>query len=587
MLFFVITWAQHFMPEWEQYVENPFLSHTIFVTSAILNGVVLGVGDEIGVFDGDICVGAGVVGGAFDPDETSSWLEIVTSAQDAIDLDNIIPGFINGNDIFYRFWDASEQSEVWYVFSEYLSGYNSFTFQSVSYVSLSGEGSCMDFDLDGVCDTDDLDDDNDGVIDMDDSDDNDPFSCSDVDMDTCDDCSSGIFDPLNDGPDMDYDGICDAGDPDDDTDGDGVIDDEDSDPFNPYQCADNDGDACDDCGSGYYDPSNDGDDYDGDGICNAGDMDDDNDGVVDSEDCAPLYELASEVDCCGVCGGDNSSCGNCCGMPFGDDCSSVCEIDEMGVCCMIDEMDECGICFGDNSFCSNCELPFIDVDGHCLHQGDIDALQDLIDNSMNSGYDFGCQDLTDPYCASPNLTMDQGDNWHWVIIDGDSHEFSNDSGIVDPLELGLQEWNNGRLTSLMCGAYIYCQLSGELPSSLSNLTDIEVLRLEVNYFTGYVPGSICELENVDFDDYLSFDLSYNELCPPYPGCISENSVQFMQTSNCINGDFNQDGFVNIIDIVQIIDAILNNIEIQGADVNEDGFINVIDVVTLVSYILNN
>tara|TARA_Y100000590_G_scaffold469479_1_gene657279 strand:- start:1019 stop:2410 length:1392 start_codon:yes stop_codon:yes gene_type:complete len=462
MLFVVITWAQHFVPVWLEYTDDPFNPHTFLVFSAIMNGSDLESGDEIGIFDGDDCVGASIL-----EEEISAenFLEIVSS-----EIVDEIPGFTIGNEISYRFWDSSEQTEIGDVSSNYFQGDEIFTFLGSSFIGLSGEGSCLDFDLDGVCDIDDL--------------------------------------------------------------------------------------------------------------------DDDNDGIVDSEDCAPLYELASEVDCCGVCGGDNSSCGNCCGMPFGDDCSSVCEIDEMGVCCMIDEMDECGICFGDNSFCFNCEPPFIDVDGHCLHQGDIDALQDLIDNSMNSGYDFGCQYPNDPYCASPNLTMDQVGNWHWVVINGESFEFANDSGVVDPLELGLQEWTDGRLTSLMCGAYIYCQLSGELPGSLSNLTEIEVLRLEVNYFTGYVPESICELENINFDDYLSFDLSYNELCPPYPDCISENSVQYMEVSNCLNGDVNQDGFINIMDIVQIIDAILNNIEIQGADVNEDGFINVIDVVTLVSAILN-
>ena len=38
----------------------------------------------------------------------------------------------------------------------------------------------------------------------------------DTDNDTCDDCSSGSFDPANDGADFDGDGACDAGDTDDD-----------------------------------------------------------------------------------------------------------------------------------------------------------------------------------------------------------------------------------------------------------------------------------------------------------------------------------------------------------------------------------
>ena len=42
--------------------------------------------------------------------------------------------------------------------------------------------------------------------------------CRDLDNDGCDDCSSGVDDPSNDGADFDNDGICDAGDDDDDSD---------------------------------------------------------------------------------------------------------------------------------------------------------------------------------------------------------------------------------------------------------------------------------------------------------------------------------------------------------------------------------
>ena len=133
----------HFTPEWEEYIENPYNPHTIQVTSAIMNGMDLDVGDEIGIFDGDMCVGAGVVNGAIDPDDLDSYLEILASAQDANDPDNIIPGFINGNDIFYRFWDASEQSELVGISSEYVGGLSSFEQLGSSFVNLLGISSSI------------------------------------------------------------------------------------------------------------------------------------------------------------------------------------------------------------------------------------------------------------------------------------------------------------------------------------------------------------------------------------------------------------------------------------------------------------
>ncbi len=142
------------------------------------------------------------------------------------------------------------------------------------------------------------------------------FVCSDNDGDTCDDCSSGTYDPANDGWDYDGDGICDDGDSDDDNDG--VIDSEDSQPNNEFICSDTDGDGCDDCSSGTYDPLNDGC---GDTIY----------GCTDDLACNHTYNATADdgscwypsvgcectdgeeaiVDECGVCGGDGSNCADC------------------------------------------------------------------------------------------------------------------------------------------------------------------------------------------------------------------------------------------------------------------------------------
>tara|TARA_B100001029_G_C15062121_1_gene459442 strand:- start:1879 stop:3189 length:1311 start_codon:yes stop_codon:yes gene_type:complete len=228
-----------------------------------------------------------------------------------------------------------------------------------------------------------------------------------------------------------------------------------------------------------------------------------------------------------------------------------------------------------------CIPPLIDIEGHCLHSGDLMFLQDMIDNSLNSGVE-----------NSPNIFMDSGDSWHEVNIDGEFYNFSSINGIVEPLELGIQEWNNGRLTSLMCGAYIYCNLSGEIPSSISNLSEVNVLRLEVNYFSGYLPESICELEQLNYNDNLDFDLSYNQLCPPYPDCIPNDALSYMEPSNCyIFGDINNDLEVNVLDIVIIVSYVLmtdypTNMELYVGDINFDGELNILDIVAIVQLIMS-
>ena len=236
-----------------------------------------------------------------------------------------------------------------------------------------------------------------------------------------------------------------------------------------------------------------------------------------------------------------------------------------------------------------CETGFVEINDLCFYEGDIQVIQAMIDSSYQSDIDLDCQN-GDSYCGSPNPYMDSSDNWGWINFDGISIEMlGNANGIVEPLELGIQEWENGRLTSFMCGAYIYCQLSGGITPLISNLTEIEVLRLELNYFDGEIPENICDLNNVNFNDYLSFDFSYNELCPPYPVCISDNAVQYMDTSACfLNGDVNYDNSIDVLDVVMLVNNILSpsSTELAGADINNDGQINILDVVALINIILD-
>ena len=88
------TYGQHFVPAYLEYSTFPYLAMNIYVASAMLDSIDLEVGDEIGVFDGDVCVGSGIV------EETISldnMLGLVASSQDAAWPVNI--GFTSGNSI--------------------------------------------------------------------------------------------------------------------------------------------------------------------------------------------------------------------------------------------------------------------------------------------------------------------------------------------------------------------------------------------------------------------------------------------------------------------------------------------------------
>jgi hypothetical protein len=65
---------------------------------------------------------------------------------------------------------------------------------------------------------------------------------------------------------------------------------------------------------------------------------------------------------------------------------------------------------------------------------------------------------------------------------------------------------------------------------------------------------------------------------------------FLGIDNILLGDVNQDGIINVLDIVTIVNFILDYSEPDfqasiAADINEDGVINVLDIIAIVNIII--
>jgi len=60
----------------------------------------------------------------------------------------------------------------------------------------------------------------------------------------------------------------------------------------------------------------------------------------------------------------------------------------------------------------------------------------------------------------------------------------------------------------------------------------------------------------------------------------------IDTSSDVNGDVNQDGTVNVLDVILTVNIVLGTGEFSSsADINQDDLINVLDIVSLVNIIL--
>ena len=62
--------------------------------------------------------------------------------------------------------------------------------------------------------------------------------------------------------------------------------------------------------------------------------------------------------------------------------------------------------------------------------------------------------------------------------------------------------------------------------------------------------------------------------------VMEEQIEVQQ------GDINNDGLINIVDVVQLVNIIINNEQNDQADLNNDNTINVLDIITLVNISLN-
>ena len=70
-----------------------------------------------------------------------------------------------------------------------------------------------------------------------------------------------------------------------------------------------------------------------------------------------------------------------------------------------------------------------------------------------------------------------------------------------------------------------------------------------------------------------------------------NGEQNCEGLGRIKGDVTNDGIINVLDIVSVVNHVLNNNTLEGcnfwcADLGDDGIVNVLDIVALVNLILS-
>ena len=178
---------------------------------------------------------------------------------------------------------------------------------------------------------------------------------------------------------------------------------------------------------------------------------------------------------------------------------------------------DCGLPFECNPTCSNPNPP-----PDCFTLCEIGCF-------CNEGYIFSDDSFNEciliENCPEPSL-CDEG----YVELWGECYNIEETtdldleySGIIGeiPPEIG----NLVNLTNLDLS---YNQLNGEIPSEIGNLVNLINLGLEDNQFSGEIPENICNI----YQNLWWFRISGNQLCPPYPDCLTEEDIGYQNTSEC-------------------------------------------------------
>ena len=124
-----------------------------------------------------------------------------------------------------------------------------------------------------------------------------------------------------------------------------------------------------------------------------------------------------------------------------------------------------------------------------------------------------------------------------------------------------------------------CDFGETISSSGITITRAEQHEISFNFLNLWFDYS---LKN-DCDDFSIFQdslatsnrISYNQFCTQIENC-----------EECLLGDVNSDEIINILDILNLVSAIISGEDINCGDTNDDGSISVIDVINIINIILN-
>ena len=243
-------------------------------------------------------------------------------------------------------------------------------------------------------------------------------------------------------------------------------------------------------------------------------------------------------------------------------------------------------------------------DNNVIILGDLN--DQLIDNVSNNVFQMFLDDSENYFFTDMDIAEGSSNQWSYptwpshldhILI---TNELFDNNSYVEVI----------RIDDFMDGGFSqYDQyISDHRPVALKlSIEEIPQNCSEINEFQCNYSSECDWIEDIVYIDCGDFN---NELtCDEYSGCdwrclgtmwggqclgagygcdggIYEVNNSYCYEINSQIGDINNDGIVNIIDIISVVNIILINEYITSADINLDNQVNILDVIQLMNLILN-
>jgi len=182
------------------------------------------------------------------------------------------------------------------------------------------------------------------------------------------------------------------------------------------------------------------------------------------------------------------------------------------------------------------------------------------------------------------------------------------------LSLLVEDYLPGTTVDYLLGAYNdFLKIFNPIDNEYYHIVGFESTIQGGNYpsWNGYYSGALYAVRNSsaeyfleEVNEFISFDDSelvatrcyvkspFNNENAIYfggfdpNGFLSTNKAWIYKKINNLNGDFNNDGIINILDVVHLVNIVLINEYNDTVDINDDGIVNILDIIQLVNIILN-